>query len=282
MDPRLLARELAWAARMGRLPKAVVLVHLYGQSADLDPILGTCARYGVPVVEDAAEALGALYKGASPGTRGRFGVFSFNGNKIITTSGGGMLVSDDQEAIAEVRFLASQARDPAPHYQHSSLGFNYRMSNVLAAIGRGQLRHLPERVQARRETRRFYAEAFARVSGLSLMPEAPFGRASHWLSVILVEPAVFGATAEEIRAHLESENIESRPVWKPLHLQPLFAGARGVGGRVAERLFRFGLCLPSGSAMTDSDRGRVVEALVATPRHLGKTRPSASLSEAAR
>lgn len=285
MDPRLVAQELARAARRGRLPKAVVLVHLYGQSADLDPILEACARYDVPVVEDAAEALGALYKGKSPGTWGRFGVFSFNGNKIITTSGGGMLVSDEAEAIEEVRFLASQARDPAPYYQHSSLGFNYRLSNVLAAIGRGQLRHLPERVRARRETRRFYAEAFSRVPGLSMMPEAPFGRASQWLSVILVEPAVFGATTEEIREHLEARNIESRPVWKPLHLQPLFAGARIVGGSVAERLFRFGLCLPSGSAMSDSDRGRVVEALLATPRHQGKTRPVAGVSppsEAAR
>ncbi len=266
MDPALLAEELDRAARRGRLPRAVVLVHLYGQSADLDPICAACDRHGVPVVEDAAEALGASYRGASPGSRGRFGAFSFNGNKIITTSGGGMLVSPDAEEIEAVRHLASQARDPAPYYEHSTTGFNYRLSNVLAAIGRGQLRVLGQRVAARRRNFAFYAEALASEPGLSFMPEASYGQASRWLTVIQVDPRVFGASAEDVRLNLERAHIESRPVWKPMHLQPVFAHARRVGGAVAERLFRHGLCLPSGSAMSDEERSRVVEALLTTPR----------------
>jgi pyridoxal phosphate-dependent aminotransferase EpsN len=266
MDPALLAEELHRAARRGRLPRAVVLVHLYGQSADLDPIMAACDRHGVPVVEDAAEALGACYRGRSPGTRGRFGAFSFNGNKIITTSGGGMLVSPDGDAMEGVRFLATQARDPAPHYQHSTAGFNYRMSNVLAAIGRGQLRVLGERVAARRRNCRLYAEALAGQPGLELMPEAGYGPSSRWLTVIQIDPREFGASAEDVRRNLERHNIESRPVWKPMHQQPLFAHARRIGGAVAERLFRHGLCLPSGSALSDEERERVVETLLATPR----------------
>jgi pyridoxal phosphate-dependent aminotransferase EpsN len=266
MDPALLAEELDRAARRGRPPRAVVLVHLYGQSADIDPILAACDRHGVALVEDAAEALGARYKDRSPGSRGRFGVFSFNGNKIITTSGGGMLVSPDPGELERVRILASQARDPAPHYEHSTVGFNYRMSNVLAAIGRGQLRTLAARVAARRRTFAFYAEALRDVPGISFMPEAPYGRSSRWLTVIQVDPAEFGATSEDVRVNLERANIESRPVWKPMHRQPLFAGTRAVGGAVAEGLFRNGLCLPSGSALTDDERTRVVEALLATPR----------------
>ncbi len=266
MDPALLAGELDRAARRGRLPRAVVLVHLYGQSADLDPIFAACDRHGVPVVEDAAEALGSRYRGTSPGSRGRFGAFSFNGNKIITTSGGGMLVSPDAHEIEAVRHLASQARDPAPYYEHSTTGFNYRLSNVLAAIGRGQLRVLRERVAARRRNFAFYADALASEPGLSFMPEASYGRASRWLTVIQVDPRAFGASAEDVRLNLERANIESRPVWKPMHLQPVFAQARRVGGVVAEQLFRHGLCLPSGSAMSDEERSRVVEALLATPR----------------
>jgi dTDP-4-amino-4,6-dideoxygalactose transaminase len=266
MDPALLAGELDRASRRGRLPRAVVLVHLYGQSADLDPILAACGRHGVPVVEDAAESLGASYRGTSPGTRGLFGAYSFNGNKIITTSGGGMLVSPDGEAIERVRFLATQARDPAPHYQHSTAGFNYRMSNVLAAIGRGQLRVLPARVAARRRNHRLYEEALAAEPGLSFMPEAGYGPSSRWLTVIQVDPAAFGATADDIRLHLERANVEARPVWMPMHLQPLFAHARRIGGAVAEHLFRHGLCLPSGSALTDEERDRVVEGVRGTPR----------------
>src|SRR5262249_37412500 len=266
MDPALLAEELDRAARRGRLPRAVVLVHLYGQCADIDAILAACDRYGVPLVEDAAEALGALYKGRPPGTSGRFGAFSFNGNKIITTSGGGMLVAAEREEVEAVRFLASQARDPAPHYEHSTVGFNYRMSNVLAAIGRGQLRVLEERVAARRRNFAFYADALRDVPGLSFMPEAPYGRASRWLSVVRVDPREFGASAEAVRIRLERATVESRPVWKPMHLQPLFAGSRTIGGTVAEELFKDGLCLPSGSALTDAERTLVVETLLATKR----------------
>jgi sugar O-acyltransferase (sialic acid O-acetyltransferase NeuD family) len=272
MDPGLLAAELDDAARRGRLPAAVVLVHLYGQSADVAPILEACDRYGVPLVEDAAEALGAQYRGRSPGTFGRFGVFSFNGNKMITTSGGGMLVSPVETEIARVRFLASQAREAAPHYEHRTTGFNYRLSNVLAAIGRGQLRRLPERVAARRRNFAFYQEALGGVPGLTFMPEAPYGSSSRWLSVVLVDPALFGATALEVSRHLERADIEARPVWKPMHLQPLFAGCRTVGGAVAESLFRRGLCLPSGSALGDAQRSRVVETLLATPRAARRSR----------
>jgi dTDP-4-amino-4,6-dideoxygalactose transaminase len=266
MDPALLAEELDAAVRRGRRPRAVVVVHLYGQSADLTPILAACDRHGVPLVEDAAEALGARYRGRTPGTFGRFGAFSFNGNKIITTSSGGMLVSPDATEIEHVRFLASQAREPAPYYEHKDVGFNYRLSNVLAAIGRGQLHVLRERVAARRRTFSFYASALASVPGISFMPEAPFGQASRWLTVILVDREEFGASPDDIRRHLEEADIESRPVWKPMHLQPVFRSCRKAGGAVAERLFRLGLCLPSGSALTDAERARVVETLLATPR----------------
>jgi pyridoxal phosphate-dependent aminotransferase EpsN len=261
MDPALLAQELDDAARRGRLPRAVVLAHLYGQSADLDPILEACRRHGVTLIEDAAEALGASYKGAAPGSRGRMGIFSFNGNKIITTSGGGMFVSDDPSLVQEVRFMSTQARDPAPHYEHSRLGYNYRMSNVLAAIGRSQLRVLRDRVRARRAVFDAYREALKDVPGLSWMPEAPNGESSRWLSVVLIDPEAFGATPEDVRRELEARDIESRPVWKPLHLQPLYRGCRTVGGAVAERLFGAGLCLPSGSQMSAMDLQRVVEGI---------------------
>jgi pyridoxal phosphate-dependent aminotransferase EpsN len=266
MDPALLAAELDAAARRGRLPRAAVVVHLYGQSADLDTILAACEPYGVPVVEDAAEALGASYGGRSPGTFGRFGAFSFNGNKVLTTSGGGMLTARDADQAAQVRYLASQARDPVPHYEHRVIGFNYRMSNVLAAIGRGQLARLEERVAARRRNFAYYREALGSVPGLTFMPEAPYGLATRWLTVLQVDPEQFGAGPEDIRRHLEAADIESRPVWKPMHLQPLFRGCRVAGGAVAERLFHHGLCLPSGSSLTEAERSRVVEALLATPR----------------
>jgi dTDP-4-amino-4,6-dideoxygalactose transaminase len=266
VDPWLLTEELERAKSRGRLPRALVLVHLYGQSADLDPILAACERHGVPVVEDAAEALGARYRDHCPGTRGAFGVFSFNGNKIITTSGGGMLVCPSAQEAEAVRFLATQARDPAPHYEHSSVGFNYRMSNVLAAIGRGQLGLLGDRVEARRRNFDLYREALGAVAGISFMPEADYGRASRWLTVMLIDPDEFGATAEDVRRQLEAADIEARPIWKPMHLQPVYAGARVVGGAVAEHLFARGLCLPSGSALTSGEHARVVETLLATPR----------------
>jgi pyridoxal phosphate-dependent aminotransferase EpsN len=263
MDPALLAQELDDARRRGRPPRAVVLAHLYGQSADLDPILEACRRHDVVLIEDAAEALGARYKGAAPGSRGRMGIFSFNGNKIITTSGGGMLVSDDPGLIQQARFMSTQARDPAPHYEHSRLGFNYRMSNVLAAIGRSQMRVLADRVRRRRAIFEMYREALKDVPGISWMPEAPYGESTRWLSVALIDREQFGATPEEARLELESRDIESRPVWKPLHLQPLYRGCRTVGGAVSERLFGAGLCLPSGSQMTPADVRRVAEGLEA-------------------
>jgi pyridoxal phosphate-dependent aminotransferase EpsN len=233
-------------------------VHLYGQSADLDPILAACNEYGVPLIEDAAEALGATYKGKAPGTLGQAGIYSFNGNKIITTSGGGMLAADDAGFIAHARKLATQARDPAPHYQHSEIGYNYRMSNVLAGIGRGQLRVLDERVAACRRIFAYYQEALGHLPGIAFMPEAPWGRANRWLTVLTVDPARFGVDREAIRLALEAENIEARPVWKPMHLQPVFAAYESIGGGVAEDLFARGLCLPSGSNLTEGQLARIV------------------------
>ena len=259
MDPALLAETLARRAKQGRLPRAVILVHLYGQSADIDPILVACQAYGVPLIEDAAEALGASYQDRSPGTLGKAGIFSFNGNKIITTSGGGMLVSDDGDFIAHARKLATQARDPAPHYQHSELGYNYRMSNLLAAVGRGQLQALDGFVEARRRNFAYYQRHLGDLPGVAFMPEAPWGRHTRWLTVLTIDPAAFGATREDVRLALERENIESRPVWKPMHLQPLFAECEAVGGCVAEEFFANGLCLPSGSALTEAELDRVIE-----------------------
>lgn len=261
MDPSLLADILSRKAQKGRLPKAVVLVHLYGQSADIDAILEICNQYNIPLIEDAAEALGGGYKGRTPGTFGFMGVYSFNGNKIITTSGGGMLVSHDESLIAHARKLATQARDPAPHYQHSEIGYNYRLSNVLAAIGRGQLRVLEERVQSRRRIFEYYRQALKDLPGIGFMPEACWGRHTRWLTCITVDAGQFGATPEQIRRGLEAENIESRPLWKPMHLQPVFADCEVVGGSVSEELFVQGLCLPSGSNLTESELAQVVRGI---------------------
>jgi pyridoxal phosphate-dependent aminotransferase EpsN len=258
LDPALLAQALDDSARAGRLPKAVVVVHLLGQSADLDPIMAACAKHGVAVVEDAAEVLGATYKGRAPGTFGKVGAFSFNGNKIITTSGGGMIVSDDAALIAHAVKLATQARDPAPHYEHSEIGYNYRLSNVLAGIGRGQLAVLEDRVQARRRNFDYYLRHLGQLPGIDFMPEAPWGRHTRWLTALTIDPAAFGADREAIRLALEEQNIEARPVWKPMHQQPAFQGCRCIGGTVAEQLFERGLCLPSGSNLTETDLERVV------------------------
>jgi len=257
MDPTRLAEALADGAARGVRPKAVILVHLYGQSADIDAVAALCEEYEVPLIEDAAEALGATYKGRSPGTRGVIGIFSFNGNKIITTSGGGMLVSSDRKLVERARFLATQARDPAPHYEHSEIGFNYRLSNVLAGIGRGQLRVLEERVQARRANFEFYRQAFADLPGLEFMPEAAYGRATRWLTCVLIDPEKFGVDREALREAMVAENIEARPVWKPMHLQPVFAGCACFGGEVSADLFARGLCLPSGSSLTPAELDRV-------------------------
>lgn len=268
MNAELLVENLEYRAKKGRLPKAVILVHIYGQSADIEPILTACQKHGVHLLEDAAEALGATYKGKNTGTFGRAGIYSFNGNKIITTGGGGMLVSEDPAIVAQALFLATQARDPAPHYEHSQIGYNYRMSNVLAAIGRGQLRVLEDRIAARRQNFDYYQSALRSVPGIEFMPEAPYGRATRWLTFITIDPESFGADREEVRLALEKENIEARPVWKPMHLQPVFRGCECVGGTVAEDLFNRGLCLPSSSGLTDSDLARVVEVILAV--HEGK------------
>lgn len=266
MDPGLLEEALVARARAGRLPKAVVVVHLYGQSADLDPIAAACARYDVPLVEDAAEALGATYRGKAPGTFGAFGVYSFNGNKIITTSGGGMLISGDGRAVARAVKLATQARDPAPHYEHSEVGYNYRLSNVLAGIGRGQLRVLEDRVSARRANFDRYVKLLGDLPGLAFMPEADWGRPSRWLTALTIDPRAFGADREAVRVALEAENIEARPVWKPMHRQPAFERFERVGGAVAEDLFERGLCLPSGSSLDEADLTRVAGVVRAVHR----------------
>jgi dTDP-4-amino-4,6-dideoxygalactose transaminase len=258
LDPALLEQTLHRRAERGKLPRAVVLVHLYGQSADLDAILAACARYEVPLIEDAAEALGATYRGKAPGTFGKAGVFSFNGNKIITTSGGGMLASGDKALVDHALKLATQARDPAPHYEHSEVGYNYRLSNVLAGIGRGQLRVLEDRVAARRRNFDFYARHLGDLPGLAFMPEAPWGRHTRWLTTLTIDPVRFGADRETVRLALERDDIEARPVWKPMHLQPVFKGCEAVGGAVAEELFDRGLCLPSGSNLSEEDLRRVV------------------------
>jgi pyridoxal phosphate-dependent aminotransferase EpsN len=261
LDPQLFCETLDRRAKLGKLPKAVILVHLYGQSADIEPILKACDRYDISLIEDAAEALGATYQGRSPGTFGKIGIFSFNGNKIITTSGGGMLVADDPDLVAKARFLATQARDPAPHYQHSEIGYNYRLSNVLAGIGRGQLLVLEERVAARRRNFETYQEAIGKLPGIEFMPEAAFGKSTRWLTCITIDPDLFGCDREQVRLALAAEQIEARPVWKPLHLQPAFADCEYIGGTVAEDLFDRGLCLPSGSNLTTQDLERVIRAI---------------------
>ena len=267
MNPELLRDALDQRARLGKLPKAVVLVHLYGQSADIEPIKEACDVYEIPLIEDAAESLGASYKGRSPGTFGKFGIYSFNGNKIITTSGGGMLVSEDEELIAKARFLATQARDRAPHYQHSEIGYNYRLSNVLAGIGRGQLRVLSDRVAARRRNFEIYQQALGNVPGIEFMPEAAFGHATRWLTCLTIDPVTFGADREQVRMALAQQHIEARPVWKPLHLQPVFADCECIGGAIAQDLFEHGLCLPSGSNLTTEELDRVIHAIT-TIHHL--------------
>jgi pyridoxal phosphate-dependent aminotransferase EpsN len=266
MDPDLLEEELERRAKSGKLPKAVIVVDLYGQCANYAKIVPACARFDVPIIEDAAEALGATCDGKSAGTFGKMAVFSFNGNKIITTGGGGMLVSHDKTFTERARFLATQARDPAPHYQHSNVGYNYRLSNLLAAVGRGQLRVLAERVEQRRANKAFYERAFAELGGLTFHPEAPWGRSTAWLTVAQIDPSAFGATREDVRTALAAKDIEARPVWKPMHMQPVFQHARAVGGKVSEEFFDRGICLPSGSALTAAEREEVAEVVRACRR----------------
>jgi dTDP-4-amino-4,6-dideoxygalactose transaminase len=266
LDPGLVAAELDERAGTNRRPRAVVTVDLYGQCADYDPLLAACAEDGVPVLADAAEALGATYGGGAAGSFGAAGVFSFNGNKIITTSGGGMLVSHDAALIDRARYLSTQARQPVVHYEHTDIGFNYRLSNLLAAVGRGQLRGLDERVARRRAINERYREALAGLPGIDFMPHASYGEPNYWLTCILVDPDAFGATHHDIRLALEALDIESRPTWKPLHLQPVYAEAPTVGGAVAASIYDRGLCLPSGSRLAAADLDRVTTTIRALAR----------------
>lgn len=261
MDPDLLEEELLFRKKTNELPKAVIAVDLYGQCTDYDRIERLCQEYDIPLIEDAAEALGATFSGKMAGNFGKMAIFSFNGNKIITTSGGGMLVSSDENLINRARFLATQARDAAPHYQHSAIGYNYRMSNILAAIGRGQLKVLDDRVTRKREIFAYYRQALGDLPGIEFMPEPVWSRSNRWLTVIQINPAEFGTDQEEVRLTLEAENIESRPVWKPMHLQPVFSHCRVKGGTVAADIFDNGLCLPSGTALTESDLERIVSVI---------------------
>jgi dTDP-4-amino-4,6-dideoxygalactose transaminase len=264
MDGALLEEALHDAARRGALPKAVVTVDLYGQCADYDVILDACVAHGVPVIEDAAEALGATYQGKAAGSFGVLGVLSFNGNKIITTSGGGALVSDDTVLTERARYLASQARQPVAHYEHQELGYNYRLSNLLAALGRAQLARLDGFIERRREINQMYRDALGSLDGVSFPSERLGGHSTCWLTCILLDDTRLGVGPDEVRQHLETHNIEARPVWKPMHLQPLYRGCRVIGGTVAKDLFHRGLCLPSGSSLSNADQRRVIDAFLET------------------
>lgn len=268
MDPDLLEEALIKANKENRLPKALVVVDLYGQCADYDRIEALCERYEITLIEDAAEALGAIYRNKKAGSFGRMAILSFNGNKMITCGGGGMLVSNRPEDVERARFLATQARDPAPHYQHSHIGYNYRLSNILAAIGRGQLQHIEDRVAARRAHFNAYHDALHKIEGLDFMPEPNWekSRSNRWLTCIQIDPTIFGASANDLRLHLDQNEIEARPVWKPMHLQPIFENYPRIGGDVAKELFEYGLCLPSGSNMSAADRQRIIEAIRTMPR----------------
>ncbi|WP_276373559.1 aminotransferase class I/II-fold pyridoxal phosphate-dependent enzyme [Chryseolinea sp. H1M3-3] len=262
MDPELLEEAIIdRIRRTGKTPKAIIVVHLYGMPAKIVDIVTIAKRYGVPVIEDAAEALGSSFRGQKLGTFGDMGIYSFNGNKIITTSGGGALVSNNPTWIQKAKFLATQARDPAPHYQHSEIGFNYRLSNICAGIGLGQLRVLDERVHQRRGNFSFYKSELSGLSGIRFLEEPPDAFSNRWLTTILVDPVQFGKTREDLRLALEEENIESRPLWKPMHLQPVFKNAPSYINNCSEVLFKNGLCLPSSSNLTISERRSVVKAL---------------------
>ncbi|MRH42694.1 aminotransferase class I/II-fold pyridoxal phosphate-dependent enzyme [Aquibacillus halophilus] len=268
MSPQALERALIEAAIEGELPKAVIVVNLYGQSAKMDELMAICNQYNVPIIEDAAESLGSTYKGKPSGTFGRFGIFSFNGNKIITTSAGGMLVSDDVEALNRARYLATQARDPSANYQHSVMGFNYRMSNILAGVGRAQMEVLDNRVETRRRIFDRYYLQLANLPGINLMPEMLYTRSNRWLTTLTINEDHSGVSVKHLLKVLNDENIEARPVWKPLHLQPLFKDAKYYSHKenehVAERLFAEGLCLPSGSGLTVQEQNRVIDCVKRT------------------
>jgi dTDP-4-amino-4,6-dideoxygalactose transaminase len=259
LDPDLLTEALAAAAKRNELPKAILPTDLYGQSCDLDTIVEVSAKYGIPVICDSAEAMGTIYRGRKAGSGALVAAYSFNGNKVITTSGGGALTSADESLIQRARYLSTQARVPVVHYEHTEVGYNYRMSNILAAIGRAQLRVLVDRVTRRRQIFQHYVDELGDLPGISFMPEASYGRHSRWLSTMIIDAAQFGTDFETIRQALEGHNIESRPLWKPMHRQPVFSGARTIGGAVADSLYAQGLCLPSGSSMSQADQDRVIE-----------------------
>jgi pyridoxal phosphate-dependent aminotransferase EpsN len=260
MDPVLLEQALMQGSNI----KAVIVVHLYGQCAEMAPILEVCAKYGVPLIEDAAEALGASYCGRPAGSMGAFSFFSFNGNKIITTSGGGMLLSNDGESIEQARYLATQAREPAAHYEHKAVGYNYRMSNLLAGLGNSQLADLQRRIDTRRAHFEAYRAELGALSGIEFMPVADPEASNYWLSCLTIDSETSGSSRDALMATLEAADIEARPLWKPLHLQPIFTDKICYGGELAEGLFKNGLCLPSGSGMDESEREKVIRTIKAT------------------
>ncbi|MHC1775872.1 MAG: DegT/DnrJ/EryC1/StrS family aminotransferase [Lentimicrobium sp.] len=263
MSPVELERAVKDRISKGKKPKAIIVVHLYGMPAMMDEIMAIASKYGIPLIEDAAEALGSSYKGKRLGSFGKMNILSFNGNKIITTSGGGALLSDDDELISRSRFLATQARDQAPHYQHSTIGYNYRMSNIVAGIGRGQMEVLNERIEKRRENFFFYKQQLSGHKGISFQEEPNENYYSnHWLTTILIDPhKCNGKTREDVRLNLESKNIETRPLWKPMHLQPVFAACPAYINGVSDKLFENGLCLPSSSNITNEERETVVSSI---------------------
>jgi dTDP-4-amino-4,6-dideoxygalactose transaminase len=267
MDPGLLEEAIKGLKSEGlrsegHMPKAIIVTHLYGMPAKMDEIMAVADRYGIPVIEDAAEALGSKYKGRPVGNQGKFGILSFNGNKIITTSGGGALISADEAMISRARFLSTQARDPAPHYQHTAIGYNYRMSNIVAGVGRGQLEVLDMRVSRRREINSWYRDVLGGVPGVTFHtePSAEFF-SNYWLTCIVVDPEKSGTDREKLRLAFTEENIEVRPLWKPMHLQPVFASCPAYVNGTSDELFRNGLCLPSGSSMTEEDQERIAMVL---------------------
>ncbi|MBN2788819.1 MAG: aminotransferase class I/II-fold pyridoxal phosphate-dependent enzyme [Candidatus Delongbacteria bacterium] len=260
MDPELLEKAINDRInKVGTHPKAVIVVHLYGQSAQIAKIQEICNKYKIPLIEDAAEALGSSYEGKKLGTFGDIGILSFNGNKIITTSSGGMLISNNESYVSKARFLATQARDDAPHYEHSHVGFNYRMSNILAGIGRGQLLVLDKRVEQKRKIFKHYSDAFENIDGIEFQPEIKGSFSNKWLTAITIDPEKTNITREDIRLELQKHNIESRPLWKPMHLQPVFKDCISYTNGVSEELFKNGLCLPSDTNMTEADQERVIE-----------------------
>jgi pyridoxal phosphate-dependent aminotransferase EpsN len=266
IDPVKLVAALEHAAAEKRLPRAIIVVDLYGQCADVDAIAESCRRHGVILIEDAAEALGATYRGRPAGSLGDLTILSFNGNKIITTSGGGMLLARERDVVERARYLATQAREPVRHYEHACVGYNYRLSNLLAAVGRAQLADLDRRVSARRRINQLYRRRLAALPGWSFMPEAATGTCTFWLTCATIDPADFGASRDEVIDALARNSIEARPVWKPLHRQPAFADSRIVGGAVAERLFETGICLPSGSRLSDEQVDRICSVVVECKR----------------